>query len=59
MIGHAGLNGTASLGVIFAQGDPNPLLGPQPVGLVGGAGFAAVALLLLIVPGLWRAPADP
>jgi membrane protease YdiL (CAAX protease family) len=58
VIGHAGLNGTASLGVIFAQGDPNPLLGPQPVGLVGGVGFAAVTLLLLIVPGLWRDPAD-
>jgi membrane protease YdiL (CAAX protease family) len=54
VIGHAALNGMANLGVIFVRGEPNPLLGPLPVGLVGGIAFAAVGLLLLLVPGLWR-----
>ncbi len=54
VIGHAALNGMANLGVVFVQGDPNPLLGPLPVGLVGGLPFAAVGLALLFVPGLWR-----
>jgi membrane protease YdiL (CAAX protease family) len=54
VIGHAALNGMASLGVVFVRGKPNPLLGPLPVGLVGGLGFATVGLVLLLVPGLWR-----
>jgi len=54
VIGHAVLNGTASLGVIFVRGEPNPLLGPLPVGLVGGIAFAAVAVPLLAIPGLWQ-----
>jgi membrane protease YdiL (CAAX protease family) len=53
VIGHAALNGIASLGVIFMRGEPNPLLGPLPVGLVGGIAFAAVGLVLLLVPGPW------
>jgi hypothetical protein len=53
VIGHAALNGMANLGVIFVRGEPNPLVGPLPVGLVGGVGFAAVGLVLLLVPGLW------
>jgi membrane protease YdiL (CAAX protease family) len=54
VIGHAVLNGTANLGVIFMRGEPNPLLGPLPTGVVGGLGFAIVALALLLSPGLWR-----
>ncbi len=50
VIGHAAINGIASLGVIFVQGQPNPLLGPLPVGLIGGAGFALAALLILLSP---------
>jgi membrane protease YdiL (CAAX protease family) len=61
VIGHAALNGMANLGVVFVRGEPNPLLGPLPPGLVGGVGFAAVGLVLLLVPGLWkeRAAAAP
>lgn len=33
---------------------PNPLLGPLPVGLVGGAAFAVVGLALLVIPGVWK-----
>lgn len=59
VIGHAALNGMAGLGIIFVRGDPNPLLGPLPVGLVGGSAFAAVAIVLLLAPGLWRGSAEP
>jgi membrane protease YdiL (CAAX protease family) len=54
VVGHAALNGMANLGVVFVRGEPNPLLGPLPVGLVGGIGFAAVGLVLLLAPRLWR-----
>ncbi len=47
-IGHGALNGIASLGVLFVQGEPNPLLGPLPIGVIGGIGFAVVAVILLI-----------
>jgi membrane protease YdiL (CAAX protease family) len=50
VIGHAAINGIASLGAIFVRGQPNPLLGPLPVGVIGGIGFAIVALLIFISP---------
>ncbi|RPJ37754.1 MAG: CPBP family intramembrane metalloprotease [Chloroflexi bacterium] len=34
VIGHAAINGVAGLAVYFIQGEPNPLLGPLPVGLI-------------------------
>jgi membrane protease YdiL (CAAX protease family) len=46
VIGHAAINGIASLGALLNQGQPNPLLGPTPVGLIGGAGFALAALAI-------------
>jgi membrane protease YdiL (CAAX protease family) len=58
VIGHAALNGMANLGVIFVRGDPNPLVGPLPVGVVGGVAFGAVGLALLLLPGVWRRTAD-
>jgi membrane protease YdiL (CAAX protease family) len=58
VIGHAALNGMANLGVVFVRGEPNPLLGPLPVGLVGGVGFAVAGLVLLLVPGLWQGGGD-
>ncbi len=56
VIGHAAVNGMANLGVIFVQGEPNPLLGPLPVGLIGGIGFTLAALLILLIPGALRPP---
>ncbi|MCC6904349.1 MAG: CPBP family intramembrane metalloprotease [Anaerolineae bacterium] len=57
VIGHAALNGIAGLAIFFAQDKPNPLLGPMPVGIIGSAGFALVALLILLTPRALAAPA--
>jgi membrane protease YdiL (CAAX protease family) len=55
VIGHAAVNGIAAIGVIFVRGEPNTLLGPTPVGVVGGAGFALAAALILVFPaGVWN-----
>ncbi|HEC22291.1 MAG TPA: CPBP family intramembrane metalloprotease [Chloroflexi bacterium] len=51
VIGHAALNGIAGLGQLFTRGEPNPLLGPLPVGLIGSAGFAVLALWIFLRPG--------
>jgi len=51
VIGHAAINGVAGLGAIFVQGDPNTLLGPTPVGLIGGVGFTVVAAGILLYGG--------
>ncbi len=59
VIGHAAINGIAALGVMFVKGQPNPLLGPLPVGLVGSASFAVVALALFVKRGAFEPPATP
>ena len=46
VIAHGAVNGFAGAAVIFTIGDPNPLLGPLPVGIIGSAGFAVVALAI-------------
>ncbi len=48
VIGHAAVNGIAGLAMLFAQGKPNLLIGPTPLGVVGSAAWAAVALWILI-----------
>lgn len=50
VIGHGAINGIASLGVLFVQGEPNSLLGPLPTGIIGGLGFTLVALIIFISP---------
>jgi membrane protease YdiL (CAAX protease family) len=55
VVGHGAINGIAGIGVFFVRGQPSPLLGPLPVGLVGSAGFIAVALAIL----MWRGALDP
>jgi membrane protease YdiL (CAAX protease family) len=59
VIGHAAVNGMANLGLIFSQNQPNPLLGPAPVGLIGGIGFTIVALLIWFSPWGLREPQAP
>jgi membrane protease YdiL (CAAX protease family) len=51
VVGHGALNGMAGIVAFFVQGQPNTLLGPSAVGVIGSIGFAAVALILFLVPG--------
>ena len=51
VIGHGALNGMAGIVAFFVQGQPNTLLGPSVVGVIGSIGFAVVALILFLVPG--------
>ena len=55
VIGHGAINGMAGIGALFVQGQPNPLLGPLPVGLIGSAGLALAALAILA----WRGALEP
>jgi hypothetical protein len=51
VIGHAAINGISGLGLLLVQGQPNPLLGPLPVGLIGSAAWSALALVILLRRG--------
>lgn len=51
VIGHGAINGIAGISAFFLQGQPNMLLGPFPSGLIGGIGFALVALVIFWRPG--------
>lgn len=44
VIGHAAINGIAALGMLVTIGEPNPVLGPLPVGIIGMLGYTAVAI---------------
>jgi membrane protease YdiL (CAAX protease family) len=50
VIGHAALNGIAALALSVQTGQPNRLLGPLPVGIIGSIGFAVLALVLFFSP---------
>jgi membrane protease YdiL (CAAX protease family) len=50
VIGHGALNGIAALGVLFIVGEPSTLLGPTPVGIIGGLGFIITALIIFYLP---------
>jgi uncharacterized protein len=50
VIGHAAINGIAGLSALLVKGNPNPLLGPAPVGIVGSIGFIIVVLLIWLSP---------
>lgn len=50
VIAHGAINGIAALGSIFVKGNPDSLLGPTPVGIVGGFGLTLIAVLILIHP---------
>jgi membrane protease YdiL (CAAX protease family) len=56
VIGHAAINGIAALGTLLLKGEPNPLLGPYPTGLIASLGFALVALILYFSPRALRPP---
>lgn len=48
VIAHGALNGIASLAAIFTQGQPNPLLGPLPVGIVAMIPFTLFAIWIFV-----------
>lgn len=47
-IGHGAINAIAGITVLFVAGQPNPLLGPTPVGVVAGLPWLALAASLLL-----------
>lgn len=50
VIGHAAINGIAAVAVLATTGQPNPLLGPLPVGIIGSLGYALAAVLIFVSP---------
>ena len=50
VIGHAAINGIAGAAVFAIAGEPNRLLGPLPVGIIGSLGFALVAIAIFVSP---------
>lgn len=54
VIGHGALNGIAGLSLIFIAGEPNTVLGPTPVGLIGGLGFTILAVILFQQPNAFK-----
>ena len=58
VIGHGALNGIAALSLLFIQGEPSTLLGPTPVGLIGGAGFTLAALIIFLLPNALEPKSD-
>ncbi len=50
VIGHGAVNGIAGITALFLKGQPNRLLGPGVVGIIGGLGFLIVGLIILLTP---------
>ncbi len=55
-LGHGVINATAALMLYFIRGEPESLIGPMPVGIIGSLGYALLALLIFFHP---RALAQP
>ena len=51
VIAHGALNGIAGLGMLLVKGSPSTLLGPTPVGMIGGLGLTLATALILFQPG--------
>ena len=56
VIGHAASNGIAAAAVLATTGQPNTLLGPLPVGIIGSLGFALVAFAIFFSPNGLKEP---
>lgn len=52
-LAHAGLNAMASICIYFAAGETNPFVGPLPTGIIGGAGFLILAVVLFLSTPRW------
>lgn len=57
---HGMINGGASVGVMFSATGGNPFVGPSPTGIVGGAFFIVVAVLMArdLARNGWSIPAS-
>jgi uncharacterized protein len=49
-LAHGVINASANWTLVFISGASVPLIGPQPVGIIGSLGFALLALLIFISP---------
>lgn len=45
VIGHGAVNGFVSAAVLFSVSGGNPFIGPMPIGIIGGVGFIAAAIV--------------
>ena len=54
VIAHGAVNGLAAIGLLFVRANPDPLLGPAPVGVIGGLGLTICALILLVLPNTFK-----
>lgn len=49
VIGHGAVNGFVSAGALFSLSGGNPFVGPMPIGIIGGIGFIAAAVICCIL----------
>lgn len=56
VIAHAAGNGIGAIGMFAVIGYANPLLGPSPVGFIGGIFITILAINLLFLPGALELP---
>ncbi|WP_054520118.1 CPBP family intramembrane glutamic endopeptidase [Thermanaerothrix daxensis] len=49
VIAHAVINGISGTAILAVRGQPNPILGPLPVALIGSAGWLLIAVYLFFV----------
>ncbi len=56
VIAHALFNGFAGTAVLFMRGEPNPLLGPLPVGVIAALPMTLLAAWILFSPRALRSP---
>ena len=57
VIAHGSINGFAAVAQLFYKGELNPFIGPIPSGIIGGLGFLAAAIVVMII--LVRKGGDP
>jgi membrane protease YdiL (CAAX protease family) len=58
-LGHGAINASPMLMFPFLTGDPDRLIGPIPIGIVGGLGYALLALLIFFSPRALAPTAGP
>jgi membrane protease YdiL (CAAX protease family) len=57
-LAHGVINASANWTLVFISGASEPLIGPQPVGVIGSLGFALLALLIFFSPRALAQPAS-